>query len=886
MASTKPTPWTIALVVVGASIVIGWVAVSGVAAASSGDILIDTDFEADGPGNWQTFQNAVSGSMVGGDPVQSLRLTDAKTGSTGTAIYEKNVSASEGLTVKFRYYQDAGGNDTGHDGFSFFLMDGSALPAAVDLDDLARGDTRNVGYDGITGGFLGFEFAGDGDFDGGTNSAASEVANNSTASERQTLRIKGPTEAGNPVLFSKTYDSAGAVNGGWRQAEITLSPVSGRDNTVTISLAVDIDQDGNLETIVADNEYELPEHVMENGELPPFRAGFSGSTERAAKIHAIDQVVVQSHTATAPSPTGGTPTLTTSPITDANTGDGNEVTLTVTFDEVMTEQSEPVSIIPDVFGNLTTTPTVETKRWRDARTLEATIQFADDNETASGVRLAVAGPTDVAGNEMNRSSMTYDVTTTNPRVNATEVTGPRNVTVTFSEGVYANDTSTGNLTIADFGYSDNSADGSAAIGSVSHTAGESKAVLTLDSAIHNSDLGTDTITIPPSTIENAAGNPLAATAHTYTDGAGDDVKPRVTSFTSAESHAAIAISFTVDEQLSSANLAIDGKSMYFYEDVNETPNDNGSYTYSVTHNPSETTGSNDGRYTVSLISISDGTNAVTSFDPKPTSEVLLDTRGPQFGSLVLPGTPIHTATPTIKIDGVRDRFNDVDADSIKIWASATDGSGAVSFSRQTTRGLHYADNTISLNLSEAGTRLRSETTYTITVSAQDDDVPANTNSKTFQSAVRIGTTYPTVANLSLSTNPITRAQTGEGNEVTLTARFNEAMNENATIVRVRPDVNGELKTQPTVTNKRWDDSRTFRAAIRFADGNENVSAVRLEVGGATDLDGNVMEPAATTYAVETVRGGPYDGDEEITDLLWLLAVLFAYYSILEVWTDY
>ena len=474
-----------------------------------------------------------------------------------------------------------------------------------------------------------------------------------------------------------------------------------------------------------------------------FAFGVSGSTGTGTDTLAVDEADVNPPTNTTPAITGGSPTLTTSLITDSNTGDGNEVTVEVTYDEDMAENPGDVAVTPDVNDDLTSTPSVENKRWSDARTFKADIQYTDDDEAVTGVTLAVDGATDLAGNPMNGPvSSTYDVDTDNPGVQVAEVTAPSEVTLAFDEGVYSNTDGTGALTAAEFGYSDASSNGASGIHSVSHTAGDGRAVLILDTEITNSDLGADTIDVSAGTISDGAGNTMAAGSHRYADETLDDVKPRVSSFGATESGSKIDISFTVDEKLSSGVITIDGAPMYGYTDWNETVNADGSYSYTVTHTPGGETDSSDGTYTVALASVSDGRNTERLADTTRT-RVTVDTRGPTFGSLLSPKDSTHKTTPTITIGDVRDELHSVDQTTVSVIIRATDGTSVTTFSDATTTpGLSYRNETgtVRLDLSQTATSLSNKTTYDITVSAKD--ASAKSNSTTFSSAFTVNAMTP------------------------------------------------------------------------------------------------------------------------------------------------
>ncbi|KPN31734.1 PGF-CTERM archaeal protein-sorting signal [Halolamina pelagica] len=345
------------------------------------------------------------------------------------------------------------------------------------------------------------------------------------------------------------------------------------------------------------------------------------------------------------SPTGTTPKLSTTPITDAQTGDTNEVTVTVTFDEDMTQNTGDVTVTPDVNGDLSTVPTVENKRWTDAQTFKVDVQFVDDNEEVTGVSLEVDGAKDLDGNEMSSSvSTTYDVDTTNPKVSSASIS---NTPIT--------DGNAGNQQIVTVEFAESM----------------------------------DTSTTPIVEITGVSGGPITVSESSFSD--------------------------------------------------------------------------------------STWTGAVTIADND------------------------EDVTATIEVSG------------------AADSNGNVMSSPDT--------------------------------------------SNTFV----VSTTNPTGSTPILSPTPITNAETGDGNEVTVTVSFSERMSQNTDDVTVTPDVNGDLSTVPTVENKRWTDAQTFKLDVQFADDNEEVTGVSLEVDGAKDLDGNEMSSAvSTTYDVDTTDPSTGGGGSSIS----------------------
>jgi hypothetical protein len=341
-------------------------------------------------------------------------------------------------------------------------------------------------------------------------------------------------------------------------------------------------------------------------------------------------------------PSVNTLNLDTTHVTDAQAGDGNEVPLTVTFDEDMTQNTGVLSVSPDVDGHLTTTPSVENKRWTDARTFKADLQFTDDNEDVTGVTLEFDGAKDAAGNTMSSAvSTTYDVDTKNPSITGASVTSSPNSGTVYTQGETV------------------------------------EVTVTYDEAV---------------SVDTSSGTP---TLNLGSNVGGD------ASYSSGSGSSELVFAYTVQA-------------------------------------------SDDGSLRIGDISLNSGT--------------MKDAAG-----------------------------ND---------ASTTSSSESIS---ATVDGVAPSGNT-----------------------------------------------------LSLSTTPITDAQTGDGNEVTVTVTFGEDMTKNTGDVSVSPDVDGDLTTMPSVENKHWTDARTFKADLQFTDDNEDVTGVILEVDGAKDAAGNTMSSAvSTTYDVDT-----------------------------------
>jgi predicted CXXCH cytochrome family protein len=96
------------------------------------------------------------------------------------------------------------------------------------------------------------------------------------------------------------------------------------------------------------------------------------------------------------------------------------------------------------------------------------------------------------------------------------IEGSDKLKVTFQSQVYANDDETGALQISDFSYTNGNGGGATAISGVSHTAGSSIAIITLDTDLILGDIGSDTVAAASDSIFGpSAGNfPLGTGAVT------------------------------------------------------------------------------------------------------------------------------------------------------------------------------------------------------------------------------------------------------------------------------------------------------------------------------------------------------------------------------------
>jgi len=131
------------------------------------------------------------------------------------------------------------------------------------------------------------------------------------------------------------------------------------------------------------------------------------------------------------------------------------------------------------------------------------LQLADGNEVdgtdAKEVTYSPGSTADIAGNALAAvdSGTVNEFDGAEAQIDsATATTGSTDVSLTFSEGVYAQSGETGTLADTDFAYNDVSGDNAASISSVTHsTAGDAGVTITLNTAVQSSDIDTDEISI-------------------------------------------------------------------------------------------------------------------------------------------------------------------------------------------------------------------------------------------------------------------------------------------------------------------------------------------------------------------------------------------------------
>ena len=151
-------------------------------------------------------------------------------------------------------------------------------------------------------------------------------------------------------------------------------------------------------------------------------------------------------------------------------------------------------------------------------TLDGNISSGD----IGSVTLAAEGTSiyDIAGYlaPVTPVTLTADTVYTSSIAQVEGITGSNKLKVTFQSQVYANPDETGNLTSADFSFTDGNGGGAASISSVSHAAGSPIAVITVNTDLISGDIGSDNLKVVSNSIFGpSAGNfPLGTDTVTVT----------------------------------------------------------------------------------------------------------------------------------------------------------------------------------------------------------------------------------------------------------------------------------------------------------------------------------------------------------------------------------
>ncbi|MEG4924534.1 DUF4347 domain-containing protein, partial [Microcoleus sp. F10-D1] len=294
--------------------------------------------------------------VVGGpvDPAGSgaLRLTSNAENQANYVIYNSPISATDGLKVTFDLFAYNG--NTGADGISFFLIDGTTTPTA------AGGFGGSLGYApnntrqqaGIAGGYLGVGLDEFGNFststegrEGGTGQLADSIAIRGSTATTYSFLTNATVPSGIDNVAATTRTAANVK----KTVQITLLPGSN-------SLSVALDDNGNGVFDTNETLIEITDLVAVNGTIPPtFKFGFASSTGSFTNIHEIANLAVE---------TINTPAL-SADISVAKTGPvfatpGSTLTYTITSTNNGTSSATDVLIQDQLPANLTFVSALDT----------------------------------------------------------------------------------------------------------------------------------------------------------------------------------------------------------------------------------------------------------------------------------------------------------------------------------------------------------------------------------------------------------------------------------------------------------------------------------------------------------------------------------------------
>jgi Ca2+-binding RTX toxin-like protein len=228
----------------------------------------------------------------------ALRLTNNKNDQSAFVLYDKPVSAAQGISVTFDFFAYNG--STGADGISFFLVD-----AAETRPITAGGFGGSLGYansgstTGLEGGYVGIGFDEFGNFSNTSEGRNGPVSGTNPGRIPDSISVRG-RETTDPLTQYRYLTGTGTLTPGIddngatsrtpakRTAQIDLTPVVGSTGgrlTVKVDLNGDGDFDDTNEAPTALSNYDL---VANNGAIPAnFKFGFASSTGASTNIHEI-----------------------------------------------------------------------------------------------------------------------------------------------------------------------------------------------------------------------------------------------------------------------------------------------------------------------------------------------------------------------------------------------------------------------------------------------------------------------------------------------------------------------------------------------------------------------------------------------------------------------
>jgi Ca2+-binding RTX toxin-like protein len=230
----------------------------------------------------------------------ALRLTSNKTSQSAFVLYDKPISAAQGVSITFDFFAYNG--STGADGISFFLAD-----AAETRPITAGGFGGSLGYansgttTGIEGGYVGIGFDEFGNFSNSTEGRNGPVSGVNPGRRVDSITVRGRETNDSATQYryltgtqslspTSSIDNNTATNraDAKRTAQIDITPVvNGVGGRLTVK--VDFNGDGDfLDANEAPTELDNYDLVANNGAIPDnFKFGFASSTGAATNIHEI-----------------------------------------------------------------------------------------------------------------------------------------------------------------------------------------------------------------------------------------------------------------------------------------------------------------------------------------------------------------------------------------------------------------------------------------------------------------------------------------------------------------------------------------------------------------------------------------------------------------------
>jgi uncharacterized repeat protein (TIGR01451 family) len=240
---------------------------------------------------WTIGKDAVltGTGAVGSDGVNEgyLRLTPNDFFKAGYAIDNSAFPATQGFSISFEFFAYGGntGGETGADGFSVFLIDGSTSNFAIGGDGGSLGYAQRNALPGVTNGYIGIGIDEYGNYSNSTEARSGGRVATGLTPDAVAIRGAGNgTAAGqypyltgtNSLPFSLDVTNARAQNGDadYRRAFIDVIASGG-----TYRITVRIQHGTNVTTTVSNYAVPAPPSTV--------RVGFSGSTGGSRNFHEI-----------------------------------------------------------------------------------------------------------------------------------------------------------------------------------------------------------------------------------------------------------------------------------------------------------------------------------------------------------------------------------------------------------------------------------------------------------------------------------------------------------------------------------------------------------------------------------------------------------------------